>query len=327
MTILDLSLEEKKQLCEYARKIIISPSLYPYTFCAQSREFPHLSNHLKTILALPFNYLLFRDFPTDFLRKNQKTPEHIHEHLGETTTLARIQAILLSSLGGEILSYEAEGDGRIFQDIIPVKNMEKQQTSIGSNIELEIHTEQAFSKYRPDFLSLACLRSDPAAWTYILPVDVLLAHLSVEDIAFLQQPLWNIGVDLSFRLRGEAFLEGDIRGPIPILSFSESESEPESESRENYFLCFDQDLMTGITEEAQEMITKIVQIYYEYRTAICLQPGDILILDNRKVVHGRSAFSPKYDGTDRFLIRCFATRDYEKSESVRKGRMVLAKYS
>ena len=320
MNLIDFLSEEKTELCEHARKIIISPSLFPETFCAQSREFSPFSTkggtlpNLQEKLSSSFGYLLFRNLPVEC---NRKTPENIHEHIGETTIIARIQAILLSYLGGEIITYEAEGDGHIFQDIIPVKNMETQQTSIGSNVELEIHTEQAFSKYRPDFLSLACLRSDPNAWTYILPINILLAHLSVEEIAFLKQPLWNIGVDLSFRLRGEAFMEGDIRGPIPILSFLQAD----------IFLCFDQDLMVGITEEAQEMISKIVQIYYEHRISICLQPGDILILDNRKVVHGRSAFSPKYDGTDRFLVRCFATLDFSKSESVRKGRMVLAKYS
>jgi len=317
MNNIELLPEEKTECFEMARKIIISAYVFPETFCSQTREFSqsYLSNKIKTVLSSSFDFLLFRNFPTEC---NKKTPEHIHEHLGETTVLAKLQAILLSYLG-EIISYEAEGDGRIFQDIIPVKNMEKQQTSIGSNIELEIHTEQAFSKYRPDLLSLACLRSDPNAWTYILSVDVLLAHLSPMEIAVLQQPLWKIGVDLSFQIRGETFLEGDIRGPIPILSL-----DPESK---DFFLCFDQDLMTGITEEAQEMISKIVRIYYEHRTAICLQPGDILILDNRKVVHGRSSFSPKYDGTDRFLVRCFAMQDFSKSESVRRGRMVLAKYS
>jgi len=319
MTIVDLLPEEKTECFEMARKIIISPSLFPETFCAQSREFSrHLSTKIKTILSSPIDSLLFRSFSTEGCRK---TPENIHQHLGENTVLSRLQAILLSYLG-DIITYEAEGEGYIFQDIIPVKNMESQQTSIGSQIELEIHTEQAFSQYRPDFLSLACLRSDPEAWTYILPIRVLLAHLSVEEIAVLQQPLWKIGVDLSFRLGGEAFLEGDIRGPIPILSISPSEKNPE-----NVFLCFDQDLMVGINEEAQEMISKIVQIYYDHRIAICLKPGDILILDNRKVVHGRSAFSPKYDGTDRFLIRCFATLDLQKSESVRRGRMILSKYS
>ena len=33
----------------------------------------------------------------------------------------------------------------------------------GSGVELELHTEQAFSKLRPDVLSLACLRGNPKA--------------------------------------------------------------------------------------------------------------------------------------------------------------------
>jgi hypothetical protein len=34
MSIIDLLPEEKRQLCDYARKIIISPSRYPDTFCS-----------------------------------------------------------------------------------------------------------------------------------------------------------------------------------------------------------------------------------------------------------------------------------------------------
>ena len=34
--------------------------------------------------------------------------------------------------------------------------MENNQTSVGSTIELEVHTEQAFSRLKPDLLSLGC---------------------------------------------------------------------------------------------------------------------------------------------------------------------------
>jgi hypothetical protein len=30
-----------------------------------------------------------------------------------------------------------------------------------------------------------------------------------------------------------------------------------------------------------------------------------MIIDNHKVVHGRSPFVPLYNGKDRFLVRCF----------------------
>ena len=61
----------------------------------------------------------------------------------------------------------------------------------------------------------------------------------------------------------------------------------------------------------------------------CEKSFDQLEKDNNRAVHGRSSFSPKYDGNDRFLIRCFSTFDLEKSAYARpnNGRMISAIYS
>ena len=197
--------------------------------------------------------------------------------------------------------------------------MSTAQTSLGSQTELEIHTEQAFSNLRPDFLCLACLRGDPQAYTYILPVQVLIEHLTPEEQTLLREPLWTTGVDLSFKLHKKEFLEGDLRGPMPILYGPTHDPH----------LRFDQDLMRGLTENADHMIKKIVEIYYAHRLRHRLEPGEIMIVDNRRAVHGRSPFSPRYDGQDRFLIRCFSKLDYESTAYARpeNGRMIAAIYS
>jgi L-asparagine oxygenase len=137
----------------------------------------------------------------------------------------------------------------------------------------------------------------------------------------LYEPLWKTGVDLSFKLNGYDFIDGDSRGPLAILNGHPDVLDP--------FLIFDQDLMEGITEEAQQMIPKIVEIYYKHRIAHKLQPGEIIFIDNNRAVHGRSPFFPKYDGFDRFLVRCFVTYDLEKSNYARSngGRMITAIYS
>jgi L-asparagine oxygenase len=194
--------------------------------------------------------------------------------------------------------------------------MASNQTSIGSNVELEIHTEQAFSKLRPDILSLACIRGDINAITHILPVHRIIASLNTK---ILREPLWKTGVDLSFKLNGNDFLEGDVRGPLPIIHGSESDP----------LLTFDQDLMTGETQDAQEMIKRIVDIYYEQRISRNLVSGDIILIDNRRAVHGRSPFFPRYDDNDRFLIRCFGTMDYPSTRRARpgNGRVISAIYS
>ena len=317
MNIIELNQEEIDQFILISRELELDdPFLNPESFCRKARDIAlqipeRIVNHFLKIYEN--GYILFRGIPIEYLGK---TPENNTENIGEKTQLAKIQGIFLHILG-EMISYEAEGNGHLFQDIVPVKKMESLQTSIGSRHELEIHTEQAFSDLRPDFLSLACIRGDPEAFTYILPVSQIIESETEKSI--LWQPLWKTEVDLSFKFWGQEFIKGDIRGPLAILNGSKKDTH----------LIFDEDLMTGITGEAHKKISEIVEIYYKHRIAYCLQPGEILILDNRKVVHGRSPFSPKYDGNDRFLIRAFGftVKKYVKSEYARNGRMIMAKYS
>ena len=247
-----------------------------------------------------------------------KTPTENQYKVGETTILAKIQGLLMSIIS-DLVAYEAESYGRLYQDVVPMKEMETVQTSVGSNTELEIHTEQAFSKLRPDILSLACIRGDKEAFTYVLQVNKIIKNLTSEETDLLYRPLWKTGVDLSFKINGYEFIEGDIRGPFAILNGSKNDPK----------LVFDQDLMEGVTEEADKMIEKIVDIYYKERIAYNLKPGEIIIIDNNRAVHGRSSFFPKYDGYDRFLIRCFGTFDYEKSSYARGNgtRTISAIYS
>jgi L-asparagine oxygenase len=220
----------------------------------------------------------------------------------------------------EMLSYEAEGGGKLFQNIFPKKSMANEQTSLGST-ELEIHSEQAFSKVRPDILSLACLRGDSNAMTYILPVNTILGNMDKEEIELLKSPLWNFGVDLSFKINNEDFIDGYKRGPYPIIT-----GVPEYP-----LLRFDQDLISGITDRANALVKKIIDIYYKHRITYNLKPGEMLLIDNHRAVHGRSQFYPKYDGNDRFLTRCFGMYRYRYQiyEHMFKPntRMVGANYS
>lgn len=317
---------ELKILIDLANQLTTNPSDSPNNFCKLAKTLSkHLPDRIKTVL----NDFIHIGNDQEFLlitglekaiENLVETPSNNSSKVGEKTTLAKIQAICISYMS-EMIAYEAEGYGRLFQDVVPIKSMEKEQTSIGSATELEIHTEQAFSDLKPDILSLACLRGDASALTYILPVKKIIDNLSSDEVMLLKQPLWKTGVDLSFKLNGHEFKQGDVRGPMPILSRGIDVSRP--------ILTFDQDLMFGITPRSHLMVKKIVDIYYENRISHNLKPGQIIFIDNRYAVHGRSPFYPKYDGNDRFLVRCFSVFDYMKSNLARpyESRTVSAIYS
>lgn len=322
--IITLDLEENTKIKTIISNILANPTEQTELFCEQTREMSNLlPNRIKEELIYfstygsETGYLLIKNIDlSNFVMPT--TPLNNNSKIGELTEMSKFQALFISVIG-EMIAYEGEGYGGIFQDVVPIKRMENVQTSLSSKIELEIHTEQAFSLLRPDILSLACLKGDTNAMTYILPVQKIIDNLTKEELLFLREPNWMIGVDLSFKLNGIPFIEGDERGPIPILYGSE----------ENPKLVFDQDLMKGINEQANEILKKIVNIYYENRLEVNLKSGDIILIDNNRATHGRSSFTPKYNGNDRFLIRCFCTFDYKKSAYARLdgGRIVQAIYS
>ena len=329
--IIELTDQEIEIMTNLALQITADPTDDPELFCSQSKEYSGIvPQRIKNILTDFGNFgndkgfLLIKkfDFSDDTIGK---TPEGNNNRMGEKTLISRIQSIFINFIA-EMIAYEAEGYGRLFQDVVPMKSMETAQTSVGSNIELEIHTEQAFSKLRPDILSLSCLRGDLEAQTHILPVHLIMENLTDNEILTLYKPLWKIGVDLSFKLNNQMnvkpyFIEGELRGPIPILQGSYIDP----------ILIFDQDLMFGVDDEANRLKDKIVNIYHEHKYEHNLKPGEIILVDNLRAVHGRSRFLPRYDGYDRFLIRCFAVFDYEKSnyarDNVNNTRMISAIYS
>ena len=325
--MIEIDTDELDVLLSLVNKITASPSKETELFCKQSKN---ISKELPIRMQIELTNFVENGSKNDFLlisglenidEKIPNTPQNNKFNVGETTNLAKLQAIVLCFIS-DIIAYEAECSGNIFQDVVPIQKMEKKQTSLSSTTELEIHTEQAFSKLRPDLLSLACIRSDPNAMTYILPVQYITDNLSYNEIELLKQPLWKTGVDLSFKLNNHEFIEGDIRGPIPILY-----DNYQYDGR--YNLVFDQDLMFGTTEESTKLIGKIVDIYNKNRISHNLKPGEIIIIDNRHALHGRSPFFPNYDGKDRFLVRCFSVFDYNNSAYARDNdsRIVSAIYS
>lgn len=280
-------------------------------------EYHNYSNYIperikKILDKLPEEgYIIFSNINQD--NQIPLTPTENSQNIGSQTKLAKLQGIIMSYIS-HLVGYEGECGGSLFQDIIPVKKTEQMQISTGSRNELEVHTEQAFSLYRPDYISLACLRGSTDAITYLLDIEEIKKHLTEREYNMLWLPLWMIGIDASFLLK-EIEEKKQVRGPFPMLSKKENKT---------YFI-FDKDLMRGITEESNELIDKITKIYENNRLGYCLQAGEIMIIDNRRIIHGRSSFCPKYDGTDRFLVRSFGVE--QLNPEIMSGNIILSKYS
>jgi L-asparagine oxygenase len=310
-------------LARLAEGLTANPSKEAERFCAQAAAAAEQLPASVTGAIAGFGrdgseegVLLVEGLPLD--DEPPATPPDNTEHLGETTVTARAQAILNHALG-EMVAYEAEGEGALFQDMVPKRAAAGRQTSLSSRGELELHTEQAFSDLRPDWLSLACLRGAPDAKTYVMTARDVVAMFDRPELDLLREPLWMTGVDESFRTNGHALAAGDLRGPVAVLEGVAADP----------LIRFDQDLDRGITPEASALTEHIVGEYPTSRRAHVLEAGQLLFVDNRRAVHGRSPFAARFDGSDRFVIRTFVVRDLARSGHARPGggRIVAARFS
>lgn len=137
------------------------------------------------------------------------------------------------------------------------------------------------------------------------------SRLSLRERAVLSEPLFQTGIDYSF---GSANGE---KGNGPTLRVLYGDPfDP--------YITVDPDLMVGLTPEASAALKRLHVALNEVKRWARLDAGDLLIIDNRRAVHGRSEFEARYDGLDRWLQRVCVVRDLVPSAGHRRlgGRVI-----
>lgn len=218
------------------------------------------------------------------------------------TTLSQLA---VSSVLGGVIAYEDEKDGRLLQDTVPVRGAERRQENTNSAL-LELHVEDAFHPHGPDFLTLHCLRGDHEAMglTVFAAVRGVLPFLDDKTVTVLREPRFRTRLSTSFIGDGPTryaqtapLLTGPVDDPDVSVVFGATESlDPTAE--------------TALRELRTQLMARL--------QGTVLAPRDLVIVDNRRAVHGRTGFQPRYDGTDRWLRRCFTVADIRASCAIRR---------
>ena len=220
--------------------------------------------------------------------------------------------LTVARLLGQPVGYLPEHGGRVVQNIVPTLAGADQQVSTSSKVELMFHTETAFHPHRPRYLLLLCLRGDPSASTTLASVHEIVGQLPDRVVATLFEPRFRTAVDASF-LAGRTNVLGPAR---PILTGTLDEPT----------FVFDADLMVGTDDEAEAALRAVSEVIARHHTGVVLEPGDLLVVDNHLAVHGRSPFTPRFDGTDRWLQRAFVVADLSPSAAERTGRVITTQF-
>ncbi|MBZ6107591.1 MULTISPECIES: TauD/TfdA family dioxygenase [Streptomyces] len=238
------------------------------------------------------------------------TPDRLEdEPAWPEVPVATLVQLMAMSVLGRSFSYQDEKSGHLVQDVCPKKGEEDRQENSGS-VLLELHTEDGFHPHPPHFLSLLCLRGDSEGTAATVTGSVLdaLPLLDDETVSVLRAP--------EFRTRfSTSFLPDEtvevLTDPMPVLTGPDRCPE----------LHVDFHGTVAQTPRAERALDRLEQAMRRSLKGIVLRPGDLVVVDNRRAVHGRTGFTPRYDGQDRWLRRSFAVSDLRPvNDRLNEGR-------
>lgn len=207
---------------------------------------------------------------------------------------------------GRAVGYDREQEGRLIQDIFPVKAAERAQVSTSSKVMLGSHTETAFHPHKPRYVVLLCLRGDSQAATTYSDVNEIVQHLTPEQLAVLQTDEFVTTVDPSFMTHGEP----DARVAVTPLT----------RRHHGWTFVYDELLMSATTSRARSALSALHAAVKLASRRVVLKAGELLVIDNDRAVHGRTSFVPRYDGTDRWLKRALVVTALPTTDVV--GRVI-----
>ncbi|MFD7865281.1 guanitoxin biosynthesis L-enduracididine beta-hydroxylase GntD [Streptomyces sp. NPDC057682] len=233
------------------------------------------------------------------------TPAHWSETDTPRTRTHAFLLMLEAALLGDVIGWATQQDGRLVTDVLPTPGQEDSQISSSSHAALGWHTEDAFSPSRGDRIGLYCLRNPDATPTTVSYPAPEAVDRRVRDI--LRQPRFVIEPDPSHVLRGR----GTALSPVALLTGPWDAP----------VLRIDRDFTSALPgdDEAAAALRALIAHLDANLYELPLRPGDVCFVDNRNVVHGRSPFRPRYDGTDRWLKRVNLVADLRRTRPERSS--------
>ena len=254
---------------------------------------------------------LIRGFPIDDAEIGP-TPTHWRDKKLGVTDLPDLWLVLVSAQLGDLVCWQSIQDGRLVNGIHPIAEQHDHQTGHSSDVLLDLHIEDAFHEHRCDNLALLCLRNPDSTATTIAGIDSV--DLSDPEFDVLFEPHFLIEADDEHKrnLAALGLSVGDLQ-PVatPVLYGS----------RDSPYIRLDPPYMSAIPDNAhaERSLNELIRRFADSVVDVVLEPGDLLLVDNHRALHGRRPFPARYDGTDRWLRRATTVRDLRRSRGHRSS--------
>ncbi|MBO9642336.1 MAG: TauD/TfdA family dioxygenase [Pseudacidovorax sp.] len=227
------------------------------------------------------------------------------------TLLLQAAIILMSRLAGmETVSYKSENAGALFVNLVTLDGSGAMAEK--SRGPMKGHTDAASFPFRdtsdpkdariapsPDVVFLAALRNPDSVPTIIMPLSCILAGLTEAQVEVLKGKRITLLAQRSFQRGTKAIL-----GQEHLLEDSNILREGGEGTWVRY--SHSNSVVDADDAEAVDAKTSFETACLSCVQQVVLQPGDLLIVNNRKALHGRSPVGDAIGGASRWLVRSYA---------------------
>lgn len=206
-------------------------------------------------------------------------------------------------LGARASAFEDENDGRLLRHVVAVPAACDTASSQGWKTELPWHMDGAYRPFPgesgigdyappPRWLVFAILRQHPEIPITIASLAEAGRRLSPAAFDALERPEFMVETPDSVPSR-RSF------GPLPIFI---------RDVRGDLISRFNQAHCRALTERGAAALVELEQALTDGGLHVTVhgEPGDIVVMDNWRCLHRRSAYRPAWDGRDRWFIRVYA---------------------
>lgn len=219
-----------------------------------------------------------------------------------------IMQCLIASMFGKVFGWRTQENGRFLRHIVPIKSVENEQLGGSSKTTLAWHTEEAFHSARASMFVLMCYRNNEKAITKLSKLSDL--ELSIETRKCLRKPWFVIEPDKSHTAEQNVSENWD----ADDLSFENRQIEklePVALIRDSTNFVVDEAFTKALPKypNSQRALDEFHKALDDACTDVCMDAGDLLLIDNYAVAHGRSIYQPHYGPNQRWLRRVNVQQD------------------
>lgn len=229
----------------------------------------------------------------------------------EGTLIARVSAIVaLGALGMETVSYGSENDGELFVNLVVLPG--DGRSADKSKGGMRGHTDAVTFPFRgqvdvnnpdiapsPDFVCLSGLRNPDSVRTTVMPMSEVLADLSGDQIEELKKQQFGIRSQTTF-IPGMKLILGEEHG----IDEAEILLDVGDETWVRYShssIRVDEDEQPAAANANAAFAAACLQ----HCASAVVEPGDILLVNNRLALHGRSDVGGEPGGESRWILRTY----------------------